>query len=160
MDKREIMFKEIRNKKRQLKLEEAKELLINGEYGILATNGENGYSYAIPLNYVYVNDKIYFHCAIEGHKLDNIALNNKISFCVVGKTELAPEKFTSKYESVLIFGRAFIADEDEKKKALIGLINKYSSGYEKQGGKYIDRSIQDTCVVKIEIDQITGKANR
>ncbi|HHY28280.1 MAG TPA: pyridoxamine 5'-phosphate oxidase family protein [Desulfitobacterium dehalogenans] len=160
MDKGEIMFKEMRNKKRQLKLEEAKELLINGEYGILATNGENGYSYAIPLNYVYINDKIYFHCAIEGHKLDNIALNNKISFCVVGKTRLAPEKFTSKYESVIIFGRAFIADENEKRQALIELINKYSPSYEKQGDEYIDRAIQHTCVVKIETDQITGKANR
>ncbi|MFL0197848.1 pyridoxamine 5'-phosphate oxidase family protein [Clostridium sp. WILCCON 0269] len=71
------------------------EILINGEYGVLATNGEDGYNYATALNYVYINDKIYFHCATEGHKLDNIKVNNKVSFCVVGKTQVVPNKFTS-----------------------------------------------------------------
>ena len=154
------MFKEMRNRKRQIDNDEAREILLNGEYGVLATSGENGYSYATPLNYVCVNDKLYFHCATEGHKLANIALNNRVSFCVVGKALVVPGKFTSRYESAIVFGKAFLADESEKREALIEFVKKYSPDYEKQGESYIDKAIRQTCVVKIEIEQITGKASR
>ncbi|WP_407312223.1 pyridoxamine 5'-phosphate oxidase family protein [Desulfosporosinus sp. SB140] len=154
------MFKEMRNRKRQLDNDETREILINGEYGVLATSGENGYSYATPLNYVYLNNKLYFHCAAEGHKLANIALNNRVSFCVVGKTQVVPGKFTSRYESVILFGKAFLADEREKREALMEFIKKYSPDYEKEGENYINKAIQHTCVVKIEIERITGKASR
>ncbi|MDQ7092253.1 pyridoxamine 5'-phosphate oxidase family protein [Desulfosporosinus sp. PR] len=154
------MFKEMRNRKKQLNDDEAREILLNGEYGVLATGGENGYSYATPLNYVYLNDKLYFHCAAEGHKLANIALNNRVSFCVVGKTLVVPGKFTSRFESVILFGKAALAEEDEKREALLEFIRKYSPNFEKQGESYISKAIRQTCVVKIEIERITGKASR
>lgn len=154
------MFKEMKNIRRQLVYNDAQEILLNGEYGVLATNGEDGYSYATPLNYVYINGKIYFHGATEGHKLDNIRVNNKVSFCVVGRTRVVPHKFTSRFESTVVFGRASIVDGQEKREALIELINKYSHEYEKQGENYINRAIRYTCVVKIEIDKLTGKEAR
>ena len=75
------MFKEMRRKERSIDNQQAIELLKKGQYGVLSTVGENGYAYGIPLNYAYHEGNIYFHCAAEGSKLDNIAYNNKVSFC-------------------------------------------------------------------------------
>ncbi len=66
------MFKEMRKKDREVLGEDIEKILTNGEYGVLATVGENGYPYTVPLSYVYQDNSIYFHCAKEGHKLDNI----------------------------------------------------------------------------------------
>ncbi len=116
------MFKNMRKSERQLGNDEIKDILNSGEYGILATTGENNYSYAIPLNYVYWNNSIYFHCAFEGNKIDNIKINNKVCFCVVGKAEIIPNKFTTKYKSAVAFGQASsISDEDEKKRFYMNL---------------------------------------
>lgn len=154
------MFREMRKKQRQITEEESIEILNNGEYGILATIGENGYTYATPLSYVYYNEAVYFHCAVEGSKLDNIKYNEKVSFCVVGKTKVLQEKFSTEYESAIVFGRAIIIEKEEKIGALTAIIEKYSPDFKKEGLEYIERAAGATCVVKIEIDRITGKARR
>ena len=67
------MKREMRRKDRLLTEKEAREILSEGEYGVLSTMGENGYPYGVPVNYVYLNDNIYFHCAADvGPKLENI----------------------------------------------------------------------------------------
>ncbi|MBC2581704.1 pyridoxamine 5'-phosphate oxidase family protein [Clostridium sp. DJ247] len=66
------MFREMRRKDRELKNDEAIEILKNSEYGILSTVSQNGYPYGVPLSFIFSNNSIYFHSAIEGHKLDNI----------------------------------------------------------------------------------------
>jgi nitroimidazol reductase NimA-like FMN-containing flavoprotein (pyridoxamine 5'-phosphate oxidase superfamily) len=154
------MFKEMRKKNREIGEEDIKKIIENGEYGILATLGENGYPYAVPLSYVYYNEAIYFHCAVEGNKLENIKANEKVSFCVVGKTKVLQEQFSTEYESVIVFGRASLTKNDEKKKVLIAIVQKYSPDFMAEGLQYIDRAIDATCIVKIEIDKITGKARR
>jgi uncharacterized protein len=98
------MVIKMRRSDRELSLSEAREILKNGEYGILSTTSTDGQPYGVPLNYCYLRDSIYFHCALEGHKLENIRENNRVSFCVVGNTELLPETFSSKYESAIVFG--------------------------------------------------------
>ena len=70
------MFRPMRRFKQQLSKEECEEILNNCKSGVLAVIGDSGYPYAVPLSYVYFNDKIYFHCAKEGHKVDAIANNN------------------------------------------------------------------------------------
>jgi nitroimidazol reductase NimA-like FMN-containing flavoprotein (pyridoxamine 5'-phosphate oxidase superfamily) len=74
------MFREMRRKDRSISSEQAIQLLKNGQYGVLSTIGENGYTYGVPLNYVYHEGNIYFHCAVEGSKIDNIMFNNKVFF--------------------------------------------------------------------------------
>lgn len=153
------MFKQIRRKDREISTDEAKQILKKGEYGVLSTFGDE-YPYGVPVNYVYFNDCIYFHCAKEGHKLNNIEVNPNVSFCVVGKTKLLPEKFSTIYESAIIFGRARLVEGEEKKNALLELIKKYSAEYIESGIEYINRAIENTNVVKIEILNLTGKARR
>ncbi|MCR1949820.1 pyridoxamine 5'-phosphate oxidase family protein [Clostridium sp. DSM 100503] len=154
------MFKEIRRKDRKIETSEAIDILKKCEYGILSTVDENGYPYGVPLSYVYANNAIYFHSAVEGHKLENIKNNDKVSFCVVGQTDLLPDKFSTKYESVIIFGRAKELFQDEKNEAFLELINKYSKDYIEKGKGYIKNASAKTKVIKLSIDYISGKARR
>lgn len=154
------MFREMRRKDRKLETIDAVEILIKCNYGVLSTVGENGYAYGVPLNFVYLHDSIYFHCALEGNKLDNIQNNNKVSFCVVGDTMVLPDKFGTNFESVVIFGKAVEVYDAEKNEALLAFIDKYSGQYLEEGKEYIKKAGNRIKVIKIGIEGITGKARR
>ena len=155
-----MSFREVRKVERQITKTAAAEVLIKGEYGVLSTIGEDGYAYGVPLSYVYRKETIYLHCALEGHKLDNIKFCEKASFCVVGDTEILPEKFSTKYESVIVFGVVKEVELAEREEALLGLVEKYSPNYIEKGKAYI-RSGQDKArVIKLCIEHITGKARK
>lgn len=155
------MHREMRRKDRSISNEKSLEILTTGEFGILSSSGEDGYAYGVPLNYTLVDNNIYFHCFIKsGHKLDNFKFNNKVSFCVVGETEVIPEEFTTKYESVIAFGKISEVFDDEKLSALKALLVKYSQGSLKEGEKYITDDKHKTGVYKIEIERLTGKSNK
>ncbi len=79
------MFREMRRKKQALPLEECTAVLTQGTAGVLALSGDGGYPYAVPLSYIFDGDRLYFHCAKAGHKLDAIRQNNWASFCVIGQ---------------------------------------------------------------------------
>lgn len=154
------MFKEMRRIDRKINNEEVIEILKNGEYGILSIVGKDGYAYGVPLSYTYMDKNIYFHCAVEGYKLDSIKENNNVSFCVVGKTQPIPEKFSTTYESAIVFGKAIEVYEEEKYNALLSIIEKYSNEYMEQGKAYVKNAGDKTKVLKICIENITGKARR
>ncbi|MGL5751241.1 MAG: pyridoxamine 5'-phosphate oxidase family protein, partial [Paraclostridium sp.] len=119
-----------------------------------------GYPYSTPLSYVYHNNAIYFHCATQGQKLININSNSKVSFSIVGDTEVLPSQFSTKYESVIIFGNGTLVEGEEKEIALLKLIEKYSKEFLETGAKYISKAKDVTTVIKIDIEHITGKAIR
>lgn len=150
----------IRRKDRVMSDKDAKELLLKGEYGILSTVSADGRPYGVPLNYSYSEEVIYFHCALEGHKLENIEGNKMVSFCVVGNTEVLPDKFATKYESVIVFGGTCEVTGEEKQKGLVELVKKYSSGFMKEGLEYIAKIGSKARVYKIMVESITGKARR
>ncbi len=151
----------MRKSKKQTTQAEALSILENGEYGIMSVvDPAENEPYGVPLNFCFVNDAIYFHCAAEGRKIDLMKANPKVSFCVVGKTEIEPEEFTTKFESSIVNGRASEAFEDEKQIALESLIKKYSSEFVSEGIDYIKRVGPQTTVYKITIESITGKASR
>lgn len=154
------MRHDLRRKERGITEPEAKELLERGEYGILSTCGPDGQPYGIPLSYCVLNASIYFHCAVEGHKLENLAADNRVSFCVVGATELLPDKFATRYESVIISGRALEAFDAEKQQAMEGLQAKYSAEFRTEGLNYIAAAWERTRVFRIDIETLCGKARR
>ncbi|APQ76949.1 pyridoxamine 5'-phosphate oxidase family protein [Clostridium botulinum] len=154
------MFSEMRRKDRELKNDEAIEILKNNTYGVLSTISENGYPYGVPISYIFFDNSIYFHSAIKGHKLDNISNNNRVSFCVVGRTHILPDKFSTEYESVIVFGRVIEVSNDEKNTALLEILNKYSADYIEQGKEYIQKASKATKVMKINIEHTSGKAKR
>lgn len=156
------MFRDVRRQNRVLEGDRITELLLNSEFGFLSLGtSENGYAYGIPISYAYEEESnsLYFHCAPEGQKLDEINKNNKVSFCVVGKTNPIADKFTTLYESVIVFGEAITdLSDDEKRKALRLLVKKYSPGFEEIAEQYMDKSWNRTATFKIEIKHITAKA--
>ena len=154
------MFREIIRKDRELSNDDAMQILKNNTYGILSTISENGYPYGVPISYIFYNNSIYFHSATKGHKIDNILNNDKVSFCVVGKTQVLPDKFSSKYESVIAFGIASEVNNIEKNICLTEMLNKYSKDYIEKGKEYIQREGGVTKVMKINIEHISAKANR
>jgi nitroimidazol reductase NimA-like FMN-containing flavoprotein (pyridoxamine 5'-phosphate oxidase superfamily) len=132
-------------------------LLQEGEYGVLSTVDGNGQPYGVPLNYSFDGERLYFHCALKGHKLDNILANDKVSFCVVGRTNLLPAEFSTEYESVIATGTASVVLGDEKYQALVRLVEKYSTDFISEGRKYIEKLDSQTKVVKVDVDSLTGK---
>ena len=153
------MFKKLRRKEKQLSKEETYNILENNTYGVLGTVGEDRYPYTVPMNYVIMDGKIYFHGAKQGHKIDNINYNNKASFCVVSESEVIESKFTSEYKSVIVFGKISIVDGKEKKDSLIELVEKYSPEYRDKGIKYIEEAIDKVQVFKLDIERMTGKGD-
>ena len=147
--------------KRQLSDEQALELLEKGEYGIIATVGEDNQPYGVPISYVLHDNHIYCHCALAGHKLSNMKYNEKVSFTVVGKTQpkYEDDDFTTHYESTIVFGKATIVeDKEEKIEALRVLSAKYLPDFMDKFDMAIANSLPGTCVFKISIDHFTGKA--
>ncbi|MDH6357608.1 pyridoxamine 5'-phosphate oxidase family protein [Parabacteroides sp. PF5-9] len=155
------MFEEVRRKDRLLGHEEAIKLLEIGEYGFLAMAGKNGYGYGIPINFVKDRDALYFHCAPEGYKLESIKENPCVSFCVVGRTHVLSGKFTTEYESVIVFGKMQLdLSKEERLRALRLLVQKYSPTFTAVGEKYIAGSFHRTAVMRLDIQHLSGKSKR
>ena len=153
------MFREMRRKKQALSIAETLEILQTCTSGVLAVSGDEGYPYTVPVSHVYHDGRLFFHCALEGHKIDGIRRNDRVSFCIIAKDEIIPDKFATAYRSAIIFGRARILQKDaEKRFALERLVEKFSPGFAAEGQREIDRLWDQTCVVEVKIEHMTGKA--
>ncbi len=152
------MFHKMRRKDKALTEEQALEILSQKKEGVLATVGDDGYPYAVPLNYVFQDGAIYFHCALSGHKLENIAFNPKVSFCVTADSTIIAEAFSTRFRSVVVFGRAEEALEENKTQGLRALIRGLAWDHEQAGETYIRQDRDKTRVFKIKIEHLSGKA--
>ena len=127
----------VRRQDRLLDEARAREILQVGEYGFLAMASAEG-GYGVPINYAISGDTIYLHCAPEGRKLQAVANDNRVTFCVVGEKRLIPEQFTTMYESVVASGSArIVEDVDERRQALRLIVEKYASQHVEEGLKAI-----------------------
>lgn len=155
------MFREMRRPKQALSKEEIVEILKNGETCVLAVSGDNDYPYAVPLNYVYSQDKIYFHCAVEGHKYDAIKRNDKVSFCVIARADVTPKEMATNFISVIAFGRArFLEDDEEKMYALKLIGERFSSEFPEEVKMEIENEWDRVALVEVSIESMTGKVGK
>ena len=153
------MFREMRRKKQILTEEEAKKVLGRGTSGVLALLGDDDYPYAVPVSYVYCDSKLYFHGAKSGHKIDAIKKCDKASFCVIDKDDVIPEEYTTYFQSVIVFGRIHIMeDELEMRKAIEVLAKKYHPDSSKDERNIaIDREWKQLCMIEFSIEHLSGK---
>ena len=153
------MFREMRRKKQVLSEEVCCAVLERGTNGVLAAAGDDGYPYAVPLSYVFMDGKIYFHTAKSGHKVDAIAATDKVSFCVVDMDKIVASEFTTYFRSVIVFGRArILEDKGEITEALVKLAKKYSPDEgEESVAKEISSTFNNVAVVEISIEHMSGK---
>jgi nitroimidazol reductase NimA-like FMN-containing flavoprotein (pyridoxamine 5'-phosphate oxidase superfamily) len=142
--------------------EEMESFLREALVGCLATVGSDGSPHITPLHFVFYQGKIYFHCAFEGRKIDNIKANPHVCFEVHELIKIAQGQracdFGTRYRSVLVFGRArSLPDVDEKMVVLTALAEKYA------GGKAVEpptpKRVKGTEVIEITIEEMTGKRN-
>ena len=152
------MFREMRRSKQRLPREVAVEILERNTSGVLALSGDEGYPYAVPMSYVYADGKIYFHSAKNGHKIDAIQRNEKASFCVIDQDQIVPEKYTTFFRSVIVFGRLrLVEDMEEMRRIAATLAMKYSADFKEGIPKEINASIRNMAVLELTIDHITAK---
>ena len=154
-------MREMRRFKQALTQAECGEVLERGTSGVLAVNGEGGYPYAVPLSYVWKDGKLYFHCAMSGHKLDAIRADSRASYCVIDRDQVVPEEYTTYYRSVIVFGRARVLDDpQEKRRAIEALAERYRPGAPEAMAAEIDGSWNRLCMVELAAEQVTGKQAR
>jgi|WetSurMetagenome_2_1015567.scaffolds.fasta_scaffold105479_2 uncharacterized protein len=154
-------FRDIRRSDRALTEDQAREILARAEHGVVATLGADGWPYAVPVNHVVSGDVLYFHCAVEGHKLKNIAHEERVCFCAVADARVLPAKLSSLYESAVVFGRAaLVTDPAEKRRALELLAVRFCGALSPEAEEAIATSASRTAVVRIRLERITGKAHR
>ena len=153
------MFREMRRKKQQLSTKECVEILRKRTSGVLAVFGEDGYPYAVSISYVYEDGKIYFHSAKAGHKIDAIQQNSKVSFCIIDQDQVVPEKYTSYFRSVIVFGKVRILEDDQEKyKSIEQLAVKYApDDREEERKKAIEQEWNAFCMLELTIEHMTGK---
>lgn len=152
------MFREMRRIGNALPKEEAVAMLEKATNGVLSVSGDDGYPYGVPVSFVYQNDQIVFHCATEGHKLDAIRRNPKVSFCVVEQDLIVPEDFNTLYRSTIVFGKARILEGEDKRQYIEAIGKRYVPDLVKEAKAYIESDWSAFHVVVIDVDHITGKA--
>lgn len=153
------MFRAIRKKKNEIDAEAAKALLRSGRRGVLAVNGDDGYPYAIPINYVYDGDarKIYFHGARAGHKVDALRACDKVCFTVYGNETIREEAWAPFMQSVVVFGRCHLVEAGDRAAVLLKQFAMKYYPDEQMVDDEIARAGKAAQVFEIEIEHLSGK---
>lgn len=149
----------MRRKNQLLSSSQSISILEKCSSGVLALSGDDDYPYAVPLSYVYYDNKIFFHVAKIGYKLDAIKNNSKVSFCVIEKDDIKPKEYTTYYRSVIVFGKAFIIEDDNQKmEAIKKLALKYYPDDTKSNrDNVIDKEYDAFCMIELNIEYMSGK---
>ena len=151
-------FRPMRRNRQQLSREECERILGRCTSGVLALTGDGGYPYAVPLSYVYADGAIFFHSAVQGHKVDAIKRDSRCSFCVIDQDEVKPAEFTTYFRSVIAFGRIHILeDASEKVQALRLLGRRYSPDDEPGLQHEIDKSLDHVMILRLDVEHMSGK---
>ena len=151
------MFREMRRFKQQLSDEECEAILRGQKRGVLAVLGDEGYPYAVPLNYVWDHGCLYFHSALQGHKLDAIRSCEKGSLNVLSDGTLSDDGWSYCFDSVTVFGiLRVVTDEAERIEKLRLLGNKYFPTAEMTESD-IAKNARRCAVIELKIEHMTGK---
>lgn len=152
------MFRAMRRKKREISEEAAKELLFQEKRAVLAVNGDDGYPYAIPVNYFYdrEQEKIYFHGSKAGHKVDALKKSDKVCFTVYGN-EQKKEEWAPYLQSTVVFGRCHMLEGRELTEEKVRELAKKYYPNEEEIEAEIARDIMGVQLYEISIEHLSGK---
>ena len=153
------MFRKVRKIKNEIPLEEAKVLLRNNRRAAFSVNGDDGYPYTIPINFYYDEgeNRIYFHSAKKGYKIDSIKASDKVCFMTWGGEYLEEGDWAYYVSSCVVFGRAILIEDRQitEDKVRQFALKYYPTAEEVE--KEIQTSIQGVQLIAIEIEHISGK---
>ena len=155
------MFREMRRAAQALSQEECEEILVRRGEGVLAVSGDDGYPYAVPLNYVYAGGKLIFHCAKVGNKMDAMKSCDKVSFCVIDAADVVPEEYSTAYRSVIVFGRMKILTEAAE---MISYLDALGAKFTKDDAAarmaYMKPYLSQVAIYVLVPEHISGKEGR
>ncbi len=151
------MFRDMRRSEQSLSTDSVTAVMERCTNGILACLGDEDYPYAVPLSFVYLQGRIYFHTAKYGHKVDAIAKHPKVSFALVDDDTIVSAEYTTHYRSVIAFGQARLVEGDERLQAFAALIEKYSGDRPEREKQEKVAGCSQSRVMAIDIERITGK---
>lgn len=151
------MFRELTRKKQRLSDAACREILNAQVRGVLAVNGDDGYPYALPINYYFdeKSNRLYFHSGKTGYKLDAIASSDKVSFCVYDSGYHRDGHWSLNIQSVVIFGRMYIL-EDWPDSLMVEFSRRFTEDMEYIYSE-INKFKKNTAVMCLEIEHMTGK---
>ena len=154
------MFRPMRRKKKEISTEAAKQLLLRERRGVFAVNGDDGYPYAVPVNFYYSEEegKIYFHGAAVGHKADALKKDDRVCFTVYGNEMVKEEPWAPFLQSVVVFGRCRILEDRNR---TIDLVRQIAKKYYPDDALIegeIAQSGRAVQVYEITIEHLSGKA--
>lgn len=155
------MFRPMRRKTKEIDLSTAKSLLHKERRGVFAVNGDDGYPYAVPVNFLYDEEaeKIYFHGAAAGHKADSLKKSDKVCFTVYGNERIdEAEAWSPHLDSTVIFGRCRILEDREKTMELTRRIARKYYPDEETIEEEMKKSGKAVQVYEISIEHMSGKA--
>ena len=146
----------MRKKSREMPAEWAFEVFDRAPYATLSLTRADGTAYGVPVSHSRIGETFYFHCAMEGEKLDAIAANPAVCLSAVSKCHpmRGPKdaSFTLEFKSAIAFGRAsIVSDEEEKVKAMRAICERYLPHQMEGFSEAIERSIARTAVVRIDL---------
>ena len=151
-------FRAMRRIRQQLSEEESISILRKSTAGTLALLGDNDYPYAVPISYVYHEGKLFFHSALTGHKVDAIRKCDKASFCVIERDDVQPERYTTFFRSVIVFGRIHIIEDEQEKLATARMLgNRYNPNQDEALQKEIESGLSRMLAIRLDIEHLTGK---
>ena len=153
------MFREMRRKKKQISMDAAETLLEQSRRGVLAVNGDDGYPYAIPVNYFFdrENRKIYFHGSRVGHKADALKACDKVCFTVFGNETVREEAWAPFMQSTVVFGRCHFVEAGDSANALLKRLAMKYYPNEQLADEEIAQAGRAAQIYEIEIEHISGK---
>ena len=158
-NKRSAAFRPMRRIRQEVTKEECIEILTKEKRAALSVIGENGYPYAIPIDFYYEASEhvIYFHCAKEGHKIDAIQRNNRVCFTTWDTGFQTEDDWAFNVTSVVVFGTAELVEDEQKTVEKIRkLAMKYYPTIEEVESE-MKKAINRAQLVAIRIDHMTGK---
>lgn len=153
------MFRPMRRTGRAISDEAAKHLLRQSRRGVLAVNGDDGYPFAIPVNYYYDQEqgKIWFHGAKAGQKVDALKKNDKVCFTVYGNEHFEPGDWAPYVQSAVVFGRCHLIEDEALTEAHVRELGmKYYPGKEEVEAE-IAKAIKAVQLYELTIEHLTGK---
>ncbi len=152
------MFRPLRRFKQEASREECLKLLREERRVLLAVNGENGYPYAIPVNYYFdeETETVWIHSAREGHKLDAIKKDSKVCLTLMNEGYKDPGDWAYHLTSVVIFGQARLEEGERAMKMLLQLGYKYFPDEAEMLADY-QRNHHRVSMIAVSIDHMTGK---
>jgi nitroimidazol reductase NimA-like FMN-containing flavoprotein (pyridoxamine 5'-phosphate oxidase superfamily) len=151
----------MRRKDREMPREFAEAVIDASRFATLATVDSDGTPYCVALSMVRDRERLYFHCALEGHKIENLRRESRVCISFVGETKLPSDDFTVEYESAVVFGAASeVINRDEKIRALRLICERCTPSNMAAFDAAIEKSLDLTGVWKIHIGAISGKRNK